>query len=484
MNEIFINPVRTIGRIERNLFGGFAEHMARCVYEGIYDPASPLADEHGLRPDVIQALRRLKMPIVRYPGGNFVSGYRWRDGIGPLAERPPRMDLAWHHVDSNHFGTDEFIRFCRRLETEPFLVVNCGDGDMREARDWVEYCNGTADTALTRLRRQNGFEAPHRVMMWGIGNEVDGHWQIGMKTPEEYARAFTEFGKVMKWVDPAIKLVASGISDWNGPVVERLQLLLEQGGSLVDYVDIHWYVNNQANDFAAFMANSELFEQRLMAVAGLIRAVKMDRAITRPIHIAVGEWNVVYRTDLERGIEEVYNLEDALMAGLHFNAFIRHADVVKRANIAQSVNMIAPIRTRPDGLVLQTIFYPFELYSQSCGDLALDVHWQGETFDGGEYSGVRVLDVAASLDTASNRLAVFIVNRALHESPVRLRLEMGQFAGGGEIAIVNGRDIKVENTFESPDNVTTTRAPLAASGSTLDVTLQPHSVTALLLDIT
>ncbi len=246
-------------------------------------PESPLADKNGLRQDVIQALRRLKMPLIRYPGGNFASGYHWQDGVGPVGERKARLDLAWHHVDSNQFGTNEFIQFCRQVATEPFLVVNCGDGDMREARDWVEYCNGTANTAWAQLRRQHGFEAPHRVKYWGVGNEVDGHWQIGYKTPEEYARAFTEFGKVMKWVDPDIQLVASGISDWNGPVVERLQLLLEQAGHLVDYVDIHWYVNNLANDFAAFMASSELFEQRLTAIAGLIRAVMMDRKIDHPV---------------------------------------------------------------------------------------------------------------------------------------------------------------------------------------------------------
>lgn len=483
MNRIYVNPLRTIGHLDRNIFGGFAEHMARCVYEGIYDPESPLADETGLRPDVVEALRRLKMPLIRYPGGNFVSGYRWQDGVGPASERPPRLDLAWHHVDSNQFGTNEFIQFCRRVETEPFLVVNCGDGDMREARDWVEYCNGAADTALGRLRAQHGFDAPHGVKYWGIGNEVDGHWQIGFKTPGEYARAFTEFGKVMKWVDPDIKLVASGISDWNGTTVERLQTLLEQAGHLVDYVDIHWYVANRDNDFAAFMANSELFEQRLTAVTGLIRAVSMDRKFSHPIYIDVGEWNVVYRTDLKRGIEEVYNLEDALMAGLHLNAFIRHADMVKMANIAQIVNMIAPIRTKPDGLVLQTIFYPFELYSQYGGDTALDVFWDGDTFAGGAYAGVRVLDVAATLDTQANQLAVFAVNRSQKASDVQVRLETGQFTGGGHVYVVNGQDIKAENTFESPDNVTTGHDTLAASGNALALTLQPHSVTALLLDI-
>ncbi|CAG1773172.1 partial alpha-N-arabinofuranosidase, partial [uncultured bacterium] len=198
------------------MFGGFIEHLGRCIYGGIYEPDSPLADENGLRTDVLQALERLQIPLVRYPGGNFVSGYRWMDGIGPKEDRPTRIDMAWHATDTNQFGTDEFITFCRRLNTEPYMVVNCGDGDMREARDWVEYCNGTQDTALVKLRRQNGYEAPHRVKYWGVGNEVDGPWQIGYKTPDEYARAYLEFAKVMKWVDPSIKLIASAASHWQG----------------------------------------------------------------------------------------------------------------------------------------------------------------------------------------------------------------------------------------------------------------------------
>ncbi len=478
-NRIYVNPEATLGRVERNIFGGFAEHMARCVYEGIYDPGSPLAEANGLRPDVIDALRRLGMPLIRYPGGNFVSGYNWRDGVGPVAERPARLDLAWHNVEPNSFGTNEFMEFCRRVETEPFLVVNCGDGEMREARDWVEYCNGTRDTAITRLRRQHGYERPHNVKYWGIGNEVDGHWQIGYKTPQEYARAFTEFGKLMKWVDPGIKLVASGISHWEGDVLERIRLLVEQASDLVDYIDIHWYVNNRANDFAAFMAVTELIEERLAGIEGMIRGVKLDRGIAREIPIAVGEWNVIYRTDETKGIEEVYNLEDALVIALHFNAFIRHAKMVRMANIAQIVNMIAPIRTHRDGLVLQTIFHPFELYSTFCGPTALDVAWAGETFSGGGYAGVRVLDVSATLDEDTREVALFVVNRSLAASEVEIRLAAGRFGGRVNVFTVNGADIKTANTFDAPDGVGVRHTTLECTAGTLPLTLEPHSVTAL-----
>jgi len=490
MNQIKIDPERTLGDIERNIFGGFAEHLGRCIYGGIYDPDSPLADEDGLRSDLRAAFQRLNMPIVRYPGGNFVSGYRWMDGIGPRQERPARHDLAWDAVESNQFGTNEFIRFCRKLNIEPYLCVNCGDGDMREARDWVEYCNGTGNSALVKLRREHGFEEPHKVKYWGIGNEVDGPFQIGYKTAQEYARAVTEFGKVMKRVDPDIKLAASATCRWRG-FVERGQLILEQAGDLIDYMALHWYVSNAANDFNAFMTFSELFEERLNAYEGLIRAVRLDKGIKHPIYITVDEWNVWYRTrSRPRGIPEqnklaeIYNLEDALVVAMHFNAFIRHAYSVRMANIAQIVNVIAPIFTRRDGLVLQTIFYPFELYSRTCGQIALDVWWQGETFAGGEYTGIRTLDVSATLNEARKQLVLYVVNRSRTEAmEATVSLTTGRFTGSVRAFIVNGPDIKAENTFDTPNAVGTSENTLTVKGQSLAYTFEPHSVTALVCAI-
>lgn len=478
-NKIKIDPERTLGKIDRNIFGGFAEHLGRCIYGGLYDADSPHADKNGLRTDVIEALKRLRMPIIRYPGGNFVSGYRWQDGVGPREERPARIDLAWHAVDTNHFGTNEFIQFCRALDTEPYLVVNCGDGDMREARDWVEYCNGSQPTALTRLRQQHGFEAPHRVKYWGIGNEVDGPWQIGYKTPEEYARAFTEFGKVMKWVDPEIKLLASAASAWRD-TVERAQLLLEQAGDLVDYMAIHWYVGNRENDFARYMTLSEFFEERLKAYEGLINAMRYERKIKHPIYISVDEWNVWYRAYNDQQLEEHYNLEDALVVGMHFNAFIRHAYSVRMANIAQIVNVIAPVFTRTDGLFLQTIFHPFELYSQTCGDTALDILWDSDTFSGGDYQAMRLLDVAATLDSRQNQLAVYVVNRSPDQAlETTLSLTEGQFGQSVQATTINGPDIKAQNSFDTPENVRSYTKSLQTKGDTFTYTFEPHSVTAL-----
>lgn len=463
MNHVKIDPERKTGDINRNLFGGFAEHLGRCIYGGIYEPGSPLADENGLRKDVLASLKRLRMPIIRYPGGNFASGYRWMDGVGPQSERPSRSDLAWHTVDTNQFGTNEFIQFCRNLEAEPYLVVNCGDGDMREARDWVEYCNGSRDSALVKLRHQHGFPEPHRVKYWGIGNEVDGHWQIGYKTPQEYARAFTEYAKVMKWVDPQIKLIASAISDWEGEIVERTQLILEQAYELIDYLSIHWYVGNPDNNFTEYMAISELIEKRLNGYEGLIRALELERKHTRNIPVAVDEWNVWYRTHPKYGavpaenkLEEIYNLEDALVVALNLNAFIRHAESVKMANIAQIVNVIAPIFTNPLGHVLQTIFFPFELYSSTCGKIALDVWWDGDTFTSSHSSGVRVLDISGTIDESNSEMALYVVNRSAEKSmDTEIEAATGRFDGYIKVLTINGPDIKSENTVKTPDLVRT-----------------------------
>jgi alpha-N-arabinofuranosidase len=369
------------------------------------------------------------------------------------------------------------------------MVVNCGDGDMREARDWVEYCNGTRDSALVGLRRKHGYPGPHNVKYWGIGNEVDGHWQIGYKTPEEYARTFTEFGKVMKWVDPDIKLIASAISDWKGELVERTRLLLEQAGDLIDYLSLHWYIGNAANDFEAYMAVSELLEERLSAYEGLVRAVALERQIKRPINITVDEWNVWYRTYPPEvretmKLEEIYNLEDALATAMQLNAFIRHTRTVKMANIAQIVNVIAPIFTRPEGLVLQTIYYPFELYRRTCGNKALDVCWGGDTFCGGDYTGVRTLDVTATLNERKEQLVIYAVNRSRTEAmETEISLANGCFKGAVTANVVNGPDIKAENTFKSPTTVHNEENQIGVRGRILKYAFEPHSVTALVCEI-
>lgn len=488
MNRIHVNPYQTLGYINRDIFGGFAEHLERCIYGGIYDPDSPLSNEQGLRTDVLEALRRLQLSVVRYPGGNFVSGYRWIDGVGPSKDRPTRLDMAWHALDSNQFGTNEFIEFCRAIKAEPYLVVNCGDGSMREARDWVEYCNGKDSTALANLRRQHGYDTPHGIKYWGIGNETDGPWQIGFKTPEEYARVAAEYAKVMKWVDPNIKLVANGVSNWGaGDFVERCQLLLEHAGDLIDYLSIHWYVDNDTDDFKTYMALSELFEERLTAYEGLIRGMRLERSINHSVDIAVDEWGVWHRAQMNQGGHEgvIYTLEDALVVAMHFNAFIRHSYSVKMANIAQIVNAIAPIRTVPDGILLQTIYYPFELYSSLTRTTALDVYWSGDTFCTKDHVGLRILDVTATINPEHKELVLFVVNRSENDSAETIiSLSDGRFEGSAKVYTVNGDNIKADNSFDNPFQVTVRSSEFEIKDPTLQVEFEPHSITAILCTVT
>ena len=499
MNQIKIDLERVVSDIDRNIFGGYLENL---VYGGIYYPQSPHADKDGLRTDVLSALERWKLPNMRFPGGNFASNYHWRDAIGPLKDRPVTHNLAWNTIVSNRFGTDEFIKFCRKMHIAPYICVNCGDGDMREAADWVEYCNGTGNTSLVKQRCENGFAAPHQVKFWGIGNEVDGQWQVGYKTPQEYARAATEFGKVMKRVDPDIKLVASAVSLWedhppfpmfelqHSKWVECTQLMLEQAGVYLDYMAIHRYANLNINDpFENYMAFAADLDERLTAYEGLIRAVSLEKGIKHQIGIAVDEYGVMRMPHIGRFDKMVVNLEDALITGLYLNAFIRHAQSVRLANFTPTLTALGVRSANPgNSLLLETLFYPFELYSRTCGQLALDVFWHGDTFSGNylgrTYRGIRNLDVTATLDEARKQLVVYVVNQSKNAAmDTTISLTSGQFTGSVKVSIVNGPDVKSENTYENPNQVVIRETTLKASGTSLTLTFEPHSVTALVCSV-
>jgi alpha-N-arabinofuranosidase len=428
--------------------------------------------------------------------------------------------LAWNSIITNQYGTNEFMRFCHTMNIEPYLCVNCGDGDMREAADWVEYCNGTGDTALVELRREHGFAEPHKVKYWGIGNEVDSLGQIGTKSPKEYARAYTEFSKVMKRVDPSIKLVASAACMWEdipnrkSEWVERAQLMLEQAGDRIDYMAIHRYVHPYYDDpYETLMAFAEDLHERLSAYEGVIRAVSLERGIKHAIGIAVDEWGVariptgiddvnpvsiardewgVMRIITERRANSrpaerrIVNLEEALVTARYLNTFIRHAYSVRMANFTPMPTMLGRSFSRADNpVILDAIFYPFELYSRTCGQLALDVFWNSETFSGTykkrAYSGIRTLDVAATLDSTRKQLVVYVVNQSKEEAmETTISLASGQFRGSMKISVVNGPDIKAGNTEEKPNQVGVKDTTLKASGKSFTFTFEPHSVTALI----
>ncbi len=459
--RIAIDEERVIGRISPLLFGGFIEHMGRCVYRGIFDPGSALADEHGLRTDVVAALRELNPRIIRYPGGNFLSGYHWRDGVGPVAQRPRRRELAWQSIETNHFGTHEFITLCRMLGAEPMLGVNLGTGTIEEAGAYVEYCNAPAGTLEADRRVANGAPEPFGVRYWCLGNEMDGPWQIGHMDATAYAVKAREAAKLMKWHDPSIRLTLCGSSSSHMPTYpEWDRIALEICWEYVDYLSLHFYAGNRDDDTDSYLALARQFEDHLDALAGTLRYVKAKLRSRHDVYLSWDEWNVWYKDQTMQGgwqeaphlIEEVYNLEDALVVAQWLNVFLRRCDVLKMACLAQLVNVIAPILTRPDGILRQSIFYPFALFSRYASGDSLDLLVQTPTYATRMFGEQPLIDAAASYDAGQGKGAIFIVHRGRTE-PLTLDLEWQGRAPYRVASIyqVSGSDPKAANTFDTPD---------------------------------
>ena len=461
MNQIKVDVDRQLGCIHPHIFGGFAEHLGRCIYGGIYDPGSPLADEDGLRTDVLDALRRLKMPVMRYPGGNFVSGYRWMDGVGPVEDRPARPELAWETIEPNYFGTNEFVQFCRKINAEPYIVVNCGDGDMREARDWVEYCNCPRGTRYADLRAGNGFPEPYGVDLWCLGNEMDGPWQLGHVPADQYAIRAQQAAKMMKDVDPSLELVACGSCNTHLPTyMEWDRTVLEYLGDMADYISLHRYVGNRTDDTPDFLAVGASIDQQIEEMDAVCRYVQAKRRSKKRAYLCFDEWNVWYKDRMGDGqgqfaphlIEEVYNLEDALVVAEFLNSFVRHADSCKIANIAQIVNVIAPLLTRGDETLVQPTFFPFEMFSKRRQGTALRCAVQGPGYESASNGWVQTVDASAIL--GEGRLYVFAVNRSLDEAaPLEIALLDGAISSLESGELLSGTDPKAVNTFEQPDLV-------------------------------
>jgi len=459
--RIAIDEERVIGRISPLLFGGFIEHMGRCVYRGIFDPGSALADEHGLRTDVVAALRELNPRIIRYPGGNFLSGYHWRDGVGPVAQRPRRRELAWQSIETNHFGTHEFITLCRMLGAEPMLGVNLGTGTIEEAGAYVEYCNAPAGTLEADRRVANGAPEPFGVRYWCLGNEMDGPWQIGHMDATAYAIKAREAAKLMKWHDPSIRLTLCGSSSSHMPTYpEWDRIALEICWEYVDYLSLHFYAGNRDDDTDSYLALARQFEDHLDALAGTLRYVKAKLRSRHDVYLSWDEWNVWYKDQTTQGgwqeaphlIEEIYNLEDALVVAQWLNVFLRRCDVLKIACLAQLVNVIAPILTRPDGILRQSIFYPFALFSRYASGDSLDLLVQAPTYATRMFGEQPLIDAAASYDAGQGKGAIFIVHRGRTE-PLTLDLEWQGRAPYrvASISQVSGSDPKAANTFDTPD---------------------------------
>lgn len=451
-----------VGNIDPRIFSGFLEHMGRAVYEGVYDPASPLSDAQGFRRDVLDALKRLRMPLMRYPGGNFVSSYDWTDGIGPREKRPHRPDYAWKSVETNQFGTDEFMAWCKDLGTAPMMAVNLGTKGATEAAALLEYCNLPAGTYWADRRVENGRPEPYGVKTWCLGNEMDGPWQAGHVPAEEYARRADQAAKIMRGYDSSIELVACGSSGRGmATYLAYDRTVLEYCWNDIHYVSAHRYSNNHRDDTNWFLAEGVEIERIIEDYAGLFDYVRGLKRATKKVYLSFDEWNVWYKamemdgkwTKAPHLIEEVYNLEDALVCAQYLNAFIRRADVVKVACIAQIVNIIAPILTRTDGLLLQSIYHPFALMAEHAHGLALRPVLSCPTYTAGERGETPVLDVSASL-SEEGRLAVFVVNRS-RTTPVTLQISLADARATAVtgVDLLTGDDPKAYNSWDNPQAI-------------------------------
>ncbi len=481
--RIKVDIDRQIGEVDPHLFGNFSEHLGRMIYGGIYEEGSPLSDADGYRKDVMNAAKELGVSILRWPGGNFASGYNWQDGIGPKDQRPVRLDLAWNDLESNRFGTDEFLRYSELIGAEPYVCINAGLGTIDDARHWVEYCNESRHTYWADQRRKNGREQPYKVKYWALGNEIDGPWQMGHKSAEEYAAFALEAAKAMRQVDRDIKLVASGSSNYGADWIAWNRTVLQTLRNQADYIALHTYINNRDNDLERFLAWSQTIDYYIDVTAGLIRQVQTGPN-PRPIYIAYDEWNVWYRTGNREKLEEIYNFEDALAMGMFFNSFFRHANVVKMANLAQMVNVIAPIMTNKQGLFLQPIYFPIVEYGKQRGNAALDVWVSAPTYQIQNRPPLRYLDVSASYNAKEHAIYVNVLNRSKDKDLLaRVENQEGQIEPEAGVWEMNHSDLKATHTFGDDKKVrpVTRNISVAVQNDAFNYTFPAHSLTILRL---
>ena len=497
--RIKIDLERTIGEIDKNIYGNFVEHLGRCVYGGIYDSVSKLSDANGFRKDVMAAVTELRPTIVRYPGGNFVSNYNWLDGVGPKSERVPRLELAWGTLETNQFGTNEFIEYAKKIGTEPYLSVNMGTGTIEEARRWVEYCNVKEGPFYAELRKKHGYPEPYNVKYWSLGNEMDGPWQMGHMNAEDYTKKAREAAKLMVRTSPGIKLIAAGSSNYRAGADPDYwnQTILHELKDVIDYIALHIYTGNIDSNYYNFISTPLVLEQRTRIVKGMINQAMQtaDRGNRDPIYIAWDEYNVWYRArrgDAARGkraLEEKYNLEDALVIAGFLNAFIRNADVVKMANMAQLVNVIAPIFTNETGMFKQTIFYPLQLFANNAYGTSLDVLVDCKKYNTPKFfiglgekttqqNNVPYLDVSATYQ--NGELVLNVVNRNKDEAiTTDILSQNGSFTGDFTVSEVNGPGIKSGNDFNKEIVKTVEKPVLHAKGNKITYTFPPHSFTMI-----
>ncbi|MGH8775203.1 MAG: alpha-N-arabinofuranosidase [Jiangellaceae bacterium] len=487
--QLVLDGAFDVGVIDRRLFGSFVEHMGRCVYTGIYEPGHSTATPEGYRGDVLALVRELGVTVVRYPGGNFVSGYRWEDGIGPVHERPSRLDLAWRAVEPNTFGTDEFMSWARQAGVEPMMAVNLGTRGVQEACDLLEYTNHRGDTHWSDLRIKNGATEPHGVRLWCLGNELDGPWQIGAKTPDEYGRLAAETAKAMRMVDPSIELVACGSSNRAMPTFGTWEAtVLEHTYDLVDHVSLHTYYDPSDRDLDSFLASAVDMEDMISSVVATADHMRAVSGATKRLSLSFDEWNVWNQSraedrsaqpfaDLPTLIEDDFTIADAVVVGSLLVALLRHADRVSVACQAQLVNVIGLIRTLPGGPAWrQATFHPFALTARHARGRVLRAEPRSPVHETRRYGEVPVLHATATHDDHTGRTSVFVVNRS--RRPLRLRVDIRSLphTGWAERVVLADHDLTATNTATQPDRVSPQAlAPVRIEAEGLDADLAPVS---------
>jgi alpha-N-arabinofuranosidase len=485
-----LDPAFRIAPVGRRLFGSFVEHMGRCVYGGIYEPGHAESDVDGIRLDVLKLVREMGVSVVRYPGGNFVSGYRWEDGVGPVEDRPRRLDLAWRSIETNAFGLNEFMSWCGLAHVEPMLAVNLGTRGIQEACDLLEYSNHPGGTYLSDLRKAHGVAEPHKVRLWCLGNEMDGPWQIGHTTADAYGRLAAETAKAMRQVDPDIELVACGSSNASMETFGSWEAtVLDHTFDHVDYLSLHAYYEQHGDDRASFLAAAagmDHFIEGVVATADHVAARKKSR---KKIMLSFDEWNLwqesrfAGHTNLSweqapRLIEDTYTVEDAVVFGSLLMSLLRHADRVAIACLAQLVNVIGPIRSEPDRPAwAQTIFYPFALTARHARGDVLRVETTTDRYETAEHGDVPLADVVATHDPESGEVTVFAMNRHTSE-PARFEADLRAF---GDLVVaehlyLGGDDLDAVNSIDTPERIRPARAGgHSTEGRRLEASLPPVS---------
>ena len=497
-----LDPAFTIAPVSRRTFGSFVEHMGRCVYTGIYEPSHPTADADGFREDVLALTRELGVSLVRYPGGNFVSGYRWEDGIGPAAARPVRRELAWHSIETNEVGVDEFMRWAGKAGVEVMYALNLGTRGVQEALDVSEYLNHPAGTQLSDLRRANGADKPYGIRMFCLGNELDGPWQTGHKTAYEYGRLAAETARALKSADPGLELIACGSSNSSMPTFAAWESeVLSLAYDAVDYISAHAYYEPVDGDLGSFLASAVDMDHFVNSVVATADSVAARLKSRKRLAISFDEWNVWYTSRFEatrstdawndawevapRVIEDCYNVADAVVVGNLLISLLRHSDRVTAACQAQLVNVIAPIRSEPGGPAWrQTIFHPFAITSRLARGSVLRVEIASPAYETARFGAVPTLDAVATHDEETGDVTVFVVNRD-QSSPATLTAGVNGFGRSFRVAeswVLADEDLTASNTAADPDRVVPRPATDAwLEDGSLHASLPPVSWTAIRL---